>query len=63
MEYTRLEASRLVSGGGTIRLRAPAGISTVITITGRQISIPEDRVIEGSWEEMGPLIAAGFTKL
>jgi hypothetical protein len=64
LEYTRLEAAKLRPGGGAVfRLLAPVGISNVVTITGREILIPADRVIEGSWEEMGPLIAAGFIKL
>jgi predicted phage terminase large subunit-like protein len=63
-EYTRLEAAKLRPGGsGMFRLSAPVGISNVTTITGRDILVPVDRVIEGSWEEMGPLIAAGFVKL
>jgi len=63
LEYTRLEAAKLISGGAMIRLLAPAGVSNVYTITGRRILIPADRIIEGGWEEMGPLIAAGFIKL
>jgi hypothetical protein len=62
-EYYRLEAGKLRSSKPTFRLLAPAGISHAYTITGREIMIPTDRIIEVDQEEMGPLIGAGFLKL
>lgn len=64
LEYYRLEAAKLPgSNNAMFRLFAPPGISHVYTISGREISIPTDRIIEVDQEEMGPLIGAGFLKI
>jgi predicted phage terminase large subunit-like protein len=44
-----------------IQLASPRNISHVFTITGRQILIPADGIIQVSEEEARPLLANGFT--
>jgi predicted phage terminase large subunit-like protein len=44
-----------------VRLLAPGNISHVFTITGRQILIPNDRIIQVNEKEARPLLGAGFT--
>jgi predicted phage terminase large subunit-like protein len=44
-----------------VRLLSPQNCSHVFTITGRQILIPADRIIQVSEEEARPLLGAGFT--
>jgi Terminase RNaseH-like domain len=44
-----------------VRLLAPGNISHVYTITGRQILVPADRIIQLSEEDARPLLGAGFT--
>jgi predicted phage terminase large subunit-like protein len=46
-----------------VRLLAPQNPSHVFTITGRQILIPTDRIIQVSDEEARPLLGAGFIRV
>jgi hypothetical protein len=46
-----------------VRLLAPQNLSHVFTITGRQILIPADRIIQVSEEEARPLLGTGFTRV
>jgi hypothetical protein len=65
LEYYRLEVEKL-SGSSilkTVRLRAPPGNDTVITPTGRTLSVPNDGTIEATEEEAPGLLMAGFQKV
>jgi hypothetical protein len=42
------------------KLRTPAGVTHVYTMTGQQVSV-HDGMVEVSEENRGPLMAAGFT--
>ena len=46
-----------------VRLKAPPGIRAVQTLSGRRITIGEDRIVEMSTEDADCLIRAGWTKL
>ena len=46
-----------------VRLLAPPGPTNVVTIRGREISIPTDRILQLSEEEALPLLRAGFTRI
>jgi predicted phage terminase large subunit-like protein len=46
-----------------VRLKAPPGIGSVQTLSGRHITIGEDRIVEMSTEDADCLIRAGWTKL
>ena len=46
-----------------VRLLAPGNVSHVYTITGRQILIPADRIIQVSEEEARPLLGNAFTRV
>jgi predicted phage terminase large subunit-like protein len=46
-----------------VRLKAPQGIGSVQTLSGRHITIGEDRIVEMSTEDADCLIRAGWTKL
>jgi len=46
-----------------VRLKAPQGIGSVQTFSGRHIIIGEDRIVEMSTEDAACLIRAGWTKL
>jgi hypothetical protein len=46
-----------------VRLKAPSGIGSVQTFSGRRITIGEDRIVEMSTEDGDCLIRAGWTKL
>jgi predicted phage terminase large subunit-like protein len=63
LEYMRLQAEAATRGPSRtmFRIQAPFGTSHVITLSGRQIQVPNDRIIEVDHEERGPLIGAGFT--
>lgn len=62
-EFYRNEAAKLTSEVAMFRILVPAGTSQVVTITGRAIMVPADRIITVNRDEMGPLIGAGFSKL
>lgn len=64
LEYYRREAAKLKSaseGGEMVRMLAPTGIGALSTLSGRQITVPNDRIIEVSEEDAGPLRGGGFT--
>jgi predicted phage terminase large subunit-like protein len=46
-----------------VRLKAPPGIGAVQTLSGRHITIGEDRIVEMSAEDANCLICAGWIKL
>jgi predicted phage terminase large subunit-like protein len=46
-----------------VRLRAPPGIGAVQTLSGRHITIGEDRIVEMTAEDANCLIPAGWTKI
>ena len=46
-----------------VRLKAPAGIGAVQTLSGRRITIGEDRIVEMSEEDAKCLIPSGWIKL
>ncbi|MCW2285693.1 putative phage terminase large subunit-like protein [Rhodoblastus acidophilus] len=45
-----------------VRLVAPEGVSTVLTLSGESLNIPEDRKIMVTAADAAPLLAAGFTQ-
>jgi hypothetical protein len=47
--------------GGLVRLLVPPGQSHVITIKGRVLLVPPDRIIEVSAEDARPLLGHGFS--
>jgi hypothetical protein len=47
-----------VSKSGYIRVWVPPPSSTYFLITGRQVNIPEDRIIEVTEEELIPILQA-----
>jgi hypothetical protein len=58
LEYYRLEAAKLKAeneGGPMVRMLAPVGIGALQNFTGRHITIPNDRIVEVSAEDAGPL--------
>ena len=46
-----------------VRIKAPPEIGSVQTLSGRRITIGEDRIVEMSTEDADCLIRAGWTKL
>jgi hypothetical protein len=46
-----------------VRLKAPPGIGSVQTRSGRHISIGQDRIVEVSAEDADPLVRNGWTRL
>ena len=62
-EFYRKMAEELKPPEVTVRLKAPPGIGAVQTLSGRHITIGEDRIVEVSAEDANCLIAAGWTKL
>jgi hypothetical protein len=46
-----------------VRLKAPPGIGAVQTLSGRRITIGEDRIVEMSAEDANCLIPYGWTKI
>ncbi len=46
-----------------VTLKAPAGISHVSTLSGRQVMVRADGTIEVSEEDAGPLTGGGFIKI
>ena len=49
--------------GGLVRLLVPPGQSHVITIKGRVLLVPPDRIIEVSAEDARPLLGHGFSRV
>jgi predicted phage terminase large subunit-like protein len=63
-ELTRIRAEALKPPEPVyVRLKAPVGIGSVQTFSGRHISIGEDRIVEMSEEDANCLIPYGWTKL
>jgi predicted phage terminase large subunit-like protein len=64
-EYYRLldEQSRGGPIALPIRLKAPAEISCVYTLSGRQIAVGADRTLAVDEDEAKPLLAAGFQRI
>ena len=63
-EYYRREAERLKPPEPVhVRIKAPPGIGSVQTFSGRHITIGEDRIVEMSEEDATCLIPAGWTLL
>jgi hypothetical protein len=46
-----------------VRLKAPPGIGSVQTHSGRHITIGQDRIVEASAEDADPLVRNGWTRL
>jgi hypothetical protein len=67
LEYYRLEAAKLKAENEEkpmVRMLAPVGVGALYTFTGRNITIPNDRIIEVSAEDAGPLMRApGWTEV
>jgi len=61
--YRRLCMEMMHEQDGIVRLRVQPGPSHVITIKGRQILVPNDRIIEVSEEEAKPMLRAGSTRV
>jgi hypothetical protein len=64
-EYMRLQAEATWAGQEAVmlKLQAPVGISHVSTLSGRQIMVPCDRILEVTAEESKSLLGAGFQRI
>jgi predicted phage terminase large subunit-like protein len=63
-ELTRRQAEKLKPPAPVyVRLEAPPGIGAVQTLSGRRITIGEDRIVEISTEDADCLIRAGWTRV
>jgi predicted phage terminase large subunit-like protein len=66
-EYTRMMAERLRQGdemtGPMVRLRAPAGVGAVQTLSRRHLNVANDGTVEMSESDAVPLLAAGWEKV
>jgi len=63
-EYARRMAEKLKPPEPVyVRVKAPPGIGSVQTFSGRRITIGEDRIVEMSEEDANCLIPAGWTVL
>src|ERR1700730_4299758 len=62
-EYYRKMAQKSTPPEITVRLEAPPGLGAGQTLSGRRITIGEDRIVEMSAEDADCLIRAGWTKL
>jgi hypothetical protein len=62
-EFYRRQAENLKPPEVTARLKAPPGIGAVQTLSGRHITIGEDRIVEMSAEDANCLIPHGWIKL
>ena len=49
--------------GPMVRLLAPPGVSHVQVLSGKEIAVPNDRVIQVTEDDARPLIGAGFKRL
>jgi predicted phage terminase large subunit-like protein len=63
VHYRKLYMEMMDQEGGLVRLLAPPGRTHVITMKGRQMLIPNDRIIELSEEDARPLLNAGFSRV
>jgi predicted phage terminase large subunit-like protein len=67
LEYYRLEAAKLKAENEEkpmVRMLAPVGVGALYTFTGRNITIPNDRIVELSADDAGPLRRApGWTEV
>jgi predicted phage terminase large subunit-like protein len=66
-EYTRLQSEVVLAGKSKpedrIRVRIPPPATNLYTITGRQIAIPDNRIIEVTEEEAPSIIANGGVRV
>ena len=66
-EYYRQLAERLRQGdemtGPMVRLRAPAGVGAVQTLSRRHLNVANDGTVEMSESDAVPLLAAGWEKV
>lgn len=58
--YRQLAEGRSRENVQPVKLKAPQGITHVITLTGQTVAVNLDRTIELTEKEAGPLRAAGF---
>ncbi len=64
IQYAREEMERRAGkGGGLVRLKAPPGISHVITISGERVGIRPDGTIELTEEDARPLLRSGWNRV
>ena len=49
--------------GPMVRLLAPPGVSHVQVLSGKEIAVPNDRIIQVTEDDARPLIGAGFKRL
>jgi predicted phage terminase large subunit-like protein len=63
VHYRNLCMQMMDQQGGLVRLLAPLGPTHVITIKGREILVPNDRIIQVSGEEAQWLLGAGFSRV
>ena len=67
LQYYKNEVAKIndkkANQNGIIRVRVPASSSTVYTITGRQVNVPVDRVIEVTEEEIIPILQNGGSRM
>lgn len=63
-EVNGRSGGRIIEGKAQalVRLLAPEGVSTVLTLSGESLNIPEDRKIMVTAADAAPLLAAGFTQ-
>jgi predicted phage terminase large subunit-like protein len=61
-EVARIKGEK-ANQNGMIRVRVPAPTSTCYTITGRQINVPVDRIIEVTEEEIIPILQNGGSRV
>jgi predicted phage terminase large subunit-like protein len=61
--YRKLFMDMMDQQGGLVRLLVPPGTSHVVTISGREILVPNDRIIQVSEKEARPLLGAGFARV
>jgi hypothetical protein len=48
--------------GPTVRLRAPAGVGAVQTLSGRHLNVAADGTVEMSQSDAAPLLSAGWER-
>jgi hypothetical protein len=67
LEYARRENAKRKAGEAAdpmVRMLAPVGCGHLQTFTGRQITVPNDRIVEVCAEDAGPLRGApGWTEV
>jgi hypothetical protein len=66
-ELTRQRAEELRRGqmtsGRLVRLRAPAGVGAVQTLSGRHLNVAADGTVEMSETDAAPLLAEGWVRV